>query len=113
MSRETPDHTVRTLRVIKTRGPLLLAWLLAALALPTAARPPLVPVLAHAAQAAHPCQNIELLVSAHSSEGAAGTIAVIYRLHNLRSQPCTLAGYPGIQFLDRQFASLPTTVYRG
>jgi hypothetical protein len=68
---------------------------------------------APAAQAPHTCQNIQLLVSAHSSQGAAGTIAVIYRLHNLRSQACTLAGYPGVQFLDRNFASLPTTVYRG
>jgi hypothetical protein len=68
---------------------------------------------APATQAPHTCQNIQLLVSAHSSEGAVGTIAVIYRIHNLRSQACTLAGYPGVQFLDRNFASLPTTVYRG
>ena len=113
MNTDLPHRNANMLRVITVRGLLLVASLTAALALPVAAQPHLVPVPAHAAQAPHPCQNIQLLVSAHSSEGAAGTIAVIYRIHNLRNQPCTLSGYPGVQFLDRNFASLPTTVYRG
>ena len=113
MNTDLPSRTVRTLRVVTARGLLLVASIAAALALPIAAQPHLTLVPAHAAQAPHTCQNIQLLVSGYSSEGAAGTIAVIYRIHNLRSQACTLPCYPGIQFLDRQFASLPTTVYRG
>jgi hypothetical protein len=113
MNIESSNRTVSQLRIITARVPLLLASIAAALALPIAGQPQLVPVPAHAAQAPQTCRNIQLLVSAHSSQGAAGTIGVIYRIHNLHSRPCTLAGYPGVQFLDRQFASLPTTVYRG
>lgn len=113
MSTDFPNRSVSTLRVVTVRGLVVVASIAAALILPVAAQPhpTLVPV--HAAQAPHPCQNIQLVVSAQSSQGAAGTIAVIYRIHNLRSRACTLTGYPGVQFLDRQFASLPTTVYRG
>lgn len=68
---------------------------------------------ARPAQTVHTCQNIQLQARAQSSQGAAGTIAIVYRLHNMRGQPCTLMGYPGIQLLDRNFASLPTTVHRG
>jgi hypothetical protein len=95
------------------------AFLLAAAAIAGAlaavgAHPQPIPVLAaRAAQPAHTCQNIQLAVSAQSSEGAAGTIGVIYRIHNLHGQSCTLGGYPGVQFLDRSFTSLPTTVIRG
>jgi len=113
MNADVSDHIVRKLRVLTSRVPLVVASVAAALTLPIAAQPHLAPVLAQAAQAPQRCQNVQLLVSAHSSEGAAGTIGVIYRIHNLHSQACTLSGYPGVQFLNRQFASLPTTVYRG
>lgn len=114
MSTDLPDRTVRTLRVVAARGLLLIASLTVALALPTVAQLRLLPVqAAPATQSPHPCQNIQLVVSARSSQGAAGTIGVIYRIYNLRNQPCALFGYPGVQFLDRNFASLPTTVYRG
>jgi hypothetical protein len=49
----------------------------------------------------------------YASQGAAGHIAVIYRIHNLWGQACTLYGYPGVQLLDGHFLSLPTTVHRG
>jgi hypothetical protein len=68
---------------------------------------------ARPAQAAHTCQNIQLLIRVQTSQGAAGHIGVIYRVHNLSSRACTLFGYPGVQLLDRHFVSLPTTEHRG
>lgn len=68
---------------------------------------------AHLSQTAHNCQNIQLSIQAQSSRGAAGHIAIVYRLHNLLGQAFTLAGYPGARLLDRNFASLPTAVHRG
>lgn len=65
-----------------------------------------------AGQAARTCQNVQLLIRPHASQGAAGTIGVLYHIHNLQSQACTLSGYPGVQFLDGHFVSLPTTVHR-
>jgi hypothetical protein len=66
-----------------------------------------------AVQTVHKCQNIQLMIQAQSSQGAAGHIAVIYRMHNLFSQACTLRGYPGVQLLNRDFVTLPTTVHHG
>lgn len=68
---------------------------------------------ARPAQAAHTCQNIQLLIRPQNSQGAAGTIAIVYRIHNLSGQACTLYGYPGVQLLSRTFTTLPTTVTRG
>jgi Protein of unknown function (DUF4232) len=59
------------------------------------------------------CSNIQLTIRSGQSQGAAGHIAVIYRLHNMWNQPCTLFGYPGLQLLDRNFHSLPTHLHRG
>jgi hypothetical protein len=59
------------------------------------------------------CPNYQLLVTAQSSQGAAGHLAVIYRLHNLTGTACMLDGYPGVELLNRNFQSLPTTVHRG
>lgn len=64
-------------------------------------------------QVAGTCQNIPLLIRAQSSNGTAGTIGIIYRIHNMWNQSCILAGYPGVQLLDRKFQSLPTRVHRG
>lgn len=74
------------------------------------------PITANArASAANPstCSNMQLAVRSNGSNGAAGTIAVIYRLHNLRDQPCTLSGYPGVLLLDRNFHTLPNRERRG
>src|SRR5579859_6643157 len=68
---------------------------------------------ARPAQAGRTCQNIQLVISPHSSQGAAGTVALIYRIHNLTGRSCTLYGYPGVQLLNRSFLSLPTSVHRG
>ena len=89
---------------------VLIAWATAAASLPATgvlsratladAAPP--------SQATHTCYNIQLTFRSAQSQGAAGHIAVIYRLHNMWSRPCTLFGYPGIRLLDRHFLSLPT-----
>ncbi len=68
---------------------------------------------ARAPQAAPRCQNIHLLIRPYSSNGAAGTIGLVYRIHNLSRRDCFLEGYPGLQLLDRNFVSMPTTVIRG
>jgi len=68
---------------------------------------------AHGLQTAPGCRNTQLTIRYQSSNGAAGHIAIIYRIHNLSAQACRLFGYPGVQLLDRQFLSLPTTVHRG
>ena|SRR5579875_175421 len=65
------------------------------------------------ARASTNCRNYQLLIRPQSSQGAAGHGAVIFRIHNLAGRSCTLIGYPGIQLLNRQFLSLPTTVHRG
>ena len=70
-------------------------------------------VAAQASQAAPSCRNTQLTIRYKSSNGAAGHVGIIYRIHNLSAQACTLFGYPGVQLLDRQFLSLPTTVHRG
>jgi hypothetical protein len=59
------------------------------------------------------CQNIQLLIRPHGSNGAAGHIGLIYRIHNLSGRSCSLYGYPGVQLLDRHFVTMPTTVTRG
>lgn len=64
-------------------------------------------------RAAGTCRNIQLLIRAQSSNGAAGTIGIIYRIHNMWNRSCVLAGYPGVQLLDRKFQSIPTRVHRG
>jgi hypothetical protein len=64
-------------------------------------------------RAVHRCANTQISIQPQTSQGAAGHIAIIYRIHNLAGQACTLYGYPGIQLLDRNFKSLPTAVHRG
>ena len=71
---------------------------------------------AHAArpsQDPHTCYNIQLNIRPGQSQGAAGHIAIIYRLHNMWGQSCTLFGYPGVLLLDRTFFTLPTHLHRG
>jgi hypothetical protein len=101
-------------RIVHMKVMALVAWTVASVFLPGANGARVSPVeAARPAQAARTCQNVQLLIRAQNSQGAAGTIAVIYRIHNLTGQPCTLFGYPGVQLLDRHFLSLPTRVHRG
>lgn len=93
---------------------LLVAWSVVTVVLPAGIyRPGLAAEAAGPAQTAPTCQNIHLDIRAQASQGAAGHIAVIYRIHNMSGRACTLYGYPGVQLLDRHFLSLPTTVRRG
>jgi Protein of unknown function (DUF4232) len=94
---------------------VLVAWAAAAVLLPAGGRVPRA-VGADAArfsQTAPRCSNIQLTIRSVQSQGAAGYIGVIYRLHNMWNQPCTLFGYPGLLLLDRNFHSLPTHLHRG
>lgn len=59
------------------------------------------------------CQNIQLSVQAIRSQGAAGTIGILFRIHKTWGNGCSLQGYPGAELLDRQFHTLPTHVSRG
>ncbi|GAC1469087.1 MAG: hypothetical protein NVS2B16_27570 [Chloroflexota bacterium] len=68
--------------------------------------------VARSAPAAHTCHNTQLTIHTYTSQGAAGHIGLIYRIHNLSGRACTLIGYPGVQLLDGHFLSLPTTVRR-
>lgn len=96
------------------RWMILVVWFIVTVFVPTGSGLRISPAAAApVAQAGRPCQNIQLLIRPQSSQGAAGTITLIYRIHNLSGQACTLYGYPGVQLLDRHFLSLPTAVHRG
>jgi hypothetical protein len=90
---------------------LIAAWIAICVALPGATDRRVSDV--DAAQAPRTCHNVQLAIRPQSSQGAAGHIALIYRIHNLSNRSCTLFGYPGVQLLDRNFISVPTTVHRG
>lgn len=93
---------------------LLVALAIATVLMPTGRASRVSPVeAARSAQAPATCQNVQLAIRAQSSNAAAGTVAIIYRIHNMWPRSCTLSGYPGIQLLDRNFMSLPTTTHRG
>ncbi len=59
------------------------------------------------------CLNIQLTITPERSSGAAGHIAILYRIHNMRATACSLTGYPGVRLLDRSFRDLPTHLGRG
>lgn len=65
------------------------------------------------AQSPSRCANVQLTIRLNGSNGAAGTIANNYRIHNLSNHACTLYGYPGVELLDGNFHSLPTQEHRG
>ena len=59
------------------------------------------------------CGNTQLSLQATQSQGAAGHIAILFRIHKTWGNGCSLQGYPGAELLDRQFHTLPTHVSRG
>lgn len=92
----------------------LVAWTIVAVVLSAATVGAVGPAeAAQSAQPARTCQNTQLDIRPGASQGAAGHIGIIYRIHNLSNRACTLFGYPGIQLLDRHFLSLPTMTHRG
>jgi Protein of unknown function (DUF4232) len=58
------------------------------------------------------CANYQLTMQPISSNGAAGHISEMYRIHDLLRGSCTLFGYPGAVQLDRNFQTLPSHVTR-
>lgn len=70
-----------------------------------------VPVQAATANAPR-CSNTQLFIRPFTGGAAVGHHEVIYRIHNLAGNPCSLDGYPGVELLDRHFHSLPTHVTR-
>ena len=70
-------------------------------------------VQAAPAAAVGACQNFQLHITPLKDDAGMGHVGEMYRIHNVSSTPCTLAGYPGAVLLDRNFASLPTHVTRG
>ncbi|HLJ66730.1 MAG TPA: DUF4232 domain-containing protein [Chloroflexota bacterium] len=72
------------------------------------------PTAASSAQQTLPrCQNIQLAITPYSSNGAAGHVGVIYRIHRTWGSTCFLKGFPGMELLDRNFGSLPNPVHWG
>jgi len=60
------------------------------------------------------CLNVQLTIGLFGNPGgAASRVALIYRIHDLWEDSCTLRGYPGIELLDRSFHSLPTHLTDG
>jgi hypothetical protein len=72
-----------------------------------------VPVRAASSAGISRCSNVQLLIRPRAEQGAAGTVLVEYRIHDLQSASCSLQGFPGLELLDRNFHSLPTHVTRG
>jgi len=58
------------------------------------------------------CANYQLLMKPIGTNGAAGHIEEMFRIHDLLPGSCTLFGYPGGVLLDKNFHSLPTHVTR-
>lgn len=56
-----------------------------------------------------PCRAADLSLSFLGGQGAAGHGELGFALRNTGAHSCTTIGYPGIQFLDRSGAALPTT----
>lgn len=96
-----------------TKAMLVAVLALIAISLPAVTSSSATGAVAAQSAATGTCRNTQLLIRAYNSQGAAGTIAIIYRIHNHSRQACTLYGYPGVQLLSRSFTTLPTRVTRG
>jgi hypothetical protein len=59
------------------------------------------------------CYTNQLVINPASSSGAAGTIALLFKIHNRSSRACTLYGYPGAQLQNARHQNMPTYVHRG
>ena len=58
------------------------------------------------------CTAADLALSFESSNGAAGNTAAFFEFKNTSSSPCHTYGYPGVLFLTKSGAALPTTANR-
>jgi Protein of unknown function (DUF4232) len=59
------------------------------------------------------CLASQLSIEPHQGGGAAGTISLTISMRNTSATACTLQGYPGMQLLNSQGATIPTNVVRG
>jgi hypothetical protein len=57
---------------------------------------------------APPCRASDLVLSFLGGQGATGHGELGFAIKNTSSAPCHTFGYPGVQFLDRSGAALPT-----
>ena len=58
------------------------------------------------------CTASDLQLISEGTNGAAGTIVATFGLRNATSTPCHTYGYPGVLFLDKTGAALPTDAQR-
>ncbi len=58
------------------------------------------------------CGAAELALASEGTNGAAGTIVAYFSLKNVSRQPCHTYGWPGVLFLDKNGAPLPTNALR-
>jgi hypothetical protein len=59
-----------------------------------------------------PCTASKLALLYQGSNGAAGSLALYFALRNTSTAPCHTYGYPGVLFLAKSGASLPTNATR-
>ncbi|MGO9750671.1 MAG: DUF4232 domain-containing protein [Solirubrobacteraceae bacterium] len=58
------------------------------------------------------CTASDLMLASEGTNGAAGTIVAYFSLQNTSQQPCHTYGYPGVLFLTKSGAPLPTDATR-
>ncbi len=58
------------------------------------------------------CTASELTLASEGTNGALGTIVAYFSLRNVSQRVCHTYGYPGVLFLDRSGAPLPTNAIR-
>jgi hypothetical protein len=58
------------------------------------------------------CTASELKLASEGTNGALGTIVAYFSLRNVSQRACHSYGYPGVLFLDRSGAPLPTNAIR-
>lgn len=100
------------MKLLRSAGQLIIPLVLCASAIPALG--------AHAAALAQPrsaslsrCFTNQLTIQPVSSSGAAGHIALLFRIHNYSNTACLLYGYPGAQLLTANKQNMPTHVHRG
>jgi hypothetical protein len=58
------------------------------------------------------CERRQLHLATPQTNGAAGTIHLIFTFRNRSSTTCRMFGYPGMRLLNRHRRRMPTTVIR-
>jgi hypothetical protein len=58
------------------------------------------------------CERRQLHLATPRTNGAAGTIHLIFTFRNRSATTCTMFGYPGMRLLNKHHRAMPTTVIR-